>query len=334
MMKYIALSLILSGFFALRIPAQSFLKNGEIPGDLIITLKRAGRFEDYVITIQSNGDWSFKGIAGLPVQLSPAGNFSRGGKVAIKVNQTKAKLTKEALRALISEFDKIQFFKFGKDFPAEDETTLYSVTSQPTETISIRINGQTKEVSNYLGDFGKRAALLRDLAEKIRSAEIWNFRNSKIPEDLSIAYRVSYGEGSWRELTIKSDGGISEKSYSNFPSNPDTYKILQSLDKSKKSKLKNKLSKQELKQLLSEFEKIGFSAFRYTILDNSHGCTNENISTHGMTKHISIQINNRNMYASTDKDCNAKPGTAAAKFEYALARIEETLKNVKAAKIN
>lgn len=327
MMKHIALGLILLGFFAFHVSAQSFLKNDEIPDDLLITLKRNGRFEDYVITIQANGDWSFKGLAGLPVQNSSA---LISGKTAKKIDETKAKLTKEILKSLISEFEKIQFFKFGKDFPPEDEKIRSNISDQPTETISIRINGQTKEVSNYLGDSGKRALMLRDLAERIRGVKIWNLENGEIPEDFRLTYRSSYGEGGWSEVIIDSDGRVFGKSYSNLPSNNAQHSLLIA----KKLKLKEKISKKQLEQLIFEFEKIGFSAFAREVLDKQDGCTGESLSTHGRTNFISVQINNRNIYASIEASCQPKPGSNAAKFEYMVVKIEEILKNVKVTMIN
>jgi hypothetical protein len=327
MMKYIALSLILSGFFALQVSAQSLLKNDEIPDDLIITLKRTGRFEDYVITIQSNGDWTFKGYAGLPRQ-NPLVPIS--GKTAKKIDETRAKLTKETLKSLISEFKRIRFLKFGKDFPPEDEAIRTSISDESTETISIRINGQTKEISNYLGDSGSRAAMLRDLAERIRAAKTWNLENGEIPEDFSVTYRTDFGEASWLDTIIDSDGRVSAKYYSNFPSNPTA----QSLLITKKTNLKERISKKQLEQLISEFEKIGFSTFAGRNLNKQDGCASESLSTHGESNLIFVQINNRNMYASADAICNAKPGTDAAKFEQMVVKIKEMLKNVKVITVN
>lgn len=327
MMKHIALGLILCALFALQASGQAFLKNGEIPDDLIITLKRNGRFEDYVITIQANGDWSFKGSAGLPLLNSPARISSKNAK---KTDLTKAKLTKETLKSLISEFEKIQFLKFGKDFPPEDEKIRSTISDQPTETISIRINGQTKEVTNYLGDSGNRSLMLRDLAERIRAARIWNLENGEIPEDFRLTYQTNYGEGGWNAAIIGSDGRVTGKFYSNFPSNNAQYSLLIT----KKTKLQERISKKQLERLISEFEKIGFSALSREVLDKQDGCTNESLSTHGRTKLISVQINNRNISASMEEICNPKPGSNAAKFKYMVVKIEEILKNVKVTMIN
>jgi hypothetical protein len=172
--------------------------------------------------------------------------------------------------------------------------------------------------------------MLRDLAERIRAVKIWNLENGEIPEDFSLTYRSSFGGGSWSEAIIGSDGRVSGKFYSNFPSNS----ALQSLLITKKTELKQRISKKLLEQLISEFEKIGFSAFAHKVLDNQDGCTNKFLSTHNRINFISVQINHKNMYASTDESCNPKPGTNAAKFEQMVVKIEEILKNVKVTKIN
>lgn len=333
-MKLVSLSLILFSLLVFQISAQSLFKSNKIPDDLVITLKRTGQFEDYTITIKANGDWDFAGYAGLPKGNSFGDMLSGEKKAAKKVDYTKAKLAKTRLKSLISEFEKIQFFKFGNDFPQEDEKILTSISSQSTETISIRINGQTKEVSNYLGTSGKRGALLRDLGEKIRDVRVWNLENGNIPEDLKITYGIGYGGGSWRQSVIKPDGSVWYKFDSMLPSNPNLESALQTLDKRKKPKLKDKLSKKQLEQIISEFEKIGFSAFRNRTLDSQYGCSNENLSTHGGTRYISININNTNMSVSIYDGCDAKPGTDAAKVEYIVAKIEEMLKTVKAVKMD
>ncbi|MGI8642198.1 MAG: hypothetical protein ACR2MG_19885 [Pyrinomonadaceae bacterium] len=302
------------------------MKNNKIPGDLVITLKRNGQFEDYKITVKANDDWTQEIYSALFVQTQ-SGDLVPSNK---KPYVIKTRLSDEKLKLLISEFERIQFFKFGKDFPQEDSETLFSISDQATETISIQLNGQEKEVSNYLGNSGKRTALLRELAERIRGVRVWNFESGKIPDDLSISYKTVYGGGAgWRDLTIKADGRIYEKSYSNLPSNSNLENLLQSLDKPKKSELKDKLSKEQIKELISEFEKINFSAFTYKVLNHLDGCSNEVVTNHITTKHISIHINNKNMYASVYENCNAKTGTDAAKFEYIFAKIGEMLKNVK-----
>ena len=346
-MKLIALGLILSGVLTLQSAAQSLLKNDKIPEDLLITLKKQPPWSgaDSEITITANGDWSEKISGGLPSFSFPdilsikKGSVRSSKEKPLKSPELlKPKLSAEKLKLLIDEFEKIQFFKFGKDFPLEDEKETISISDAGTEVISIRINGQTKEVFNYLGDFTKRRKLLLDLAEKIRGAGVWNFENDKIPQDLSITYRTDYGWGAFSESIIMADGRVQRRSASNMPPGKSFTSLLkgktQSNRKTKPIKLNDKISENDLKQLIAEFEKIGFSAFKYSQLGSQNGCTNENLTSDGgESKYISVQINGKNMYASTYKGCQGKPESDAAKFEFMVTKLEELLKNVRAVQI-
>jgi len=329
------LSVLLALVFCLpsfsTIKAQTRLENDKVPADLLITLRNSGRSFVYTITITANGDWSYhQNYSGLPAVSLPDG-LSINGKPAKKTKILKPKLSNAKLNWLIAEFEKVQFFRFGKDFPQEDKNEFLSINHQSTETISIRINGQTKEVSNYLGDFTKRTALLRDLAEKIRGAGVWNLQNGEIPDNFEVWYRITDGDKIQKDFKIKSNGEITE-SYHLSKFYPEVGKNLPVFIK---SKIVGKLSKQQLIQLIDEFEKIGFSTFKYSPLSKYAGCSNEPILTAEKRTHINVQINhNRQMYASLYENCNPKPETDAAKFEYMANEIEKLLKTIKAIKIN
>ncbi len=305
--------------------AQTALENDKIPDDLLITLKRKGGPSSayQVITITATGNWSYKSYSEMPVQ--PSSEI-----ISDENDGTKTRVTAEKLKFLISEFEKIQFFKFGKDFPREDEKIL-SVNHQQTEIISIRINGQTKEVSNYLGDSSKRTRLLRDLAEKVKGVAVWNLENSKIPEDLEIRYRITDADKIQRDFEIKSNGEVAESFYSSVPSEFEKGKFLPIFDK---SKTVGKISRQQLIQLIDEFEKTGFSAFKYSPLTKYDGCSIEPLTPNGKRKHIFVQINHKEMYASLYGNCNANSETNASKFEYMTDVIERLLKSIGAMKIN
>lgn len=306
--------------------AQTELKNDRIPNDLLITLKIKGGYGSssyQVITITATGDWSSKNYSEMPVQ--PSSEI-----IGNETNSAKIKLTAEKLKFLISEFEKIQFFKFGKDFPQEDEKIL-SLNHAQTEIIAIRINGQTKEVSNYLGDSGKRTRLLRDLAEKIRGVEVWNLANEKISEDFEVIYQITDEDDIKRDFEIKSSGEVVESFFSSVPSGVEKGKFLPVLEK---SKIVGKFSMQQLIQLIKEFEKIGFSAFKYSSLTKYAGCSIEPVTANGKRKHIFVQINRKEMYASLYEKCGANSETNASKFEYMTNVIEKLLKDIGAVEIN
>ncbi len=315
----------------LKTEAQTTLKSGKIPDDLLITLKKqvgwGGGCSE--VTITAKGDWSEQLCGGLPavrrLNASPL-----NGKYAKPPKYLKPKLSVEKLKLLIAEFEEIQFFKFGKDFPQENDKIHLSLSDQATEIISIRINGQTKEVSNYLGDELNRTRLLKDLAEKIRGASIWNYENGKIPNNFQVSYRITDGDKIKRDFKIELTGKVTESFYTSIPFEMEKGKFVPRFDK---SKTVGKVSKQQLRQLIDEFEKIGFSTFRYSILSKYDGCSNEPVSTLEKRTHISVQISYAHqMYASLYENCTSKPETNAAKFEYMNEVITKLLKDIGVAK--
>lgn len=332
MKKTIALALILFGSFALQISAQTLLVNDKIPEDLLITLKSQQGWggSSTEINITANGEISFRTSGGLPVNL-PSDIWYINGMPKNNAEYLKPKLSETKLKSLIAEFEKIQFFKFGKDFPKNDEETSYSVSDAGNDIISIRINGQTKEVSNYLGDSTKRARILKNLAEKIRGSGVWNYENGVIPGNFELWYRVNEGDKVQKDFKINSKGKITETVYaSKFYPEAD-----RELPIHIKSKTVGKLSKQQLRKLVDEFEKAVFSTFKYSILTKSAGCSNNSVSTAEKRTHINVQINFvQQMYASLYANCNAKPETDAAKFEYIDNVIKELLKNVGVTKMD
>ncbi len=319
-MKYVAFNLVLLVVFALQVSAQSLLINDRIPDDLLITLKQQGAWGGTYseMTINASGDFSYQSRGGLPVVKMPD-VLSINGKRVKPPKYLKPKLSEEKLKLLIAEFEKIQFFKFGKDFPVEDEKEINCVTDVGTEAISIRINGQTKEVSDYYSCSGKRNRLLRNLAERIRGAGVWNYENGEIPENFEVWYRIATAGGVLQDFKIKANGKITETSYLTG-----------------KSKTVGKVSKQQLRELMDEFEKGVFSTFKYSPLSRNSGCSNAPAPLPtGKTRHVNIQINRvAQMYASLYENCRPQPETDAAKFEYAADAIEKLLKSVGAMKTN
>ena len=161
MCRSVSLFLILLCALCSQISGQTLLKNNKIPKDLLITAKTVGFPFTTNVTITANGSWKTSRIA-----LWPEG----GGEES----STKAKrIPRKTLRSLVAEFERIEFFRFGKDFPLEDESEMGSgglIMDAGTLTVSIQINGQSNEVSNYLGFSGNRTSLLMGLRDKINAA--------------------------------------------------------------------------------------------------------------------------------------------------------------------
>lgn len=324
MKSLISLSLLLLSVFVLQTSAQSLLVNGKIPEDLLITLKReggwVGNYSD--MTIAANGEIEYQTKNGLPVASLPDIVFINGKQIK-KPKYLKPKLSEEKLKLLIAEFEKIQFFRFDKDFPKEETNEYSFVTDRQTEVISIRINGQTKEVSTYLGNGLKRTRILRDLAERIRGAGIWNYENGEIPQVFEIWYRITDTDKIERDFRIDGKGKIIERTFWE-KSSESVPKIYSGVPY--KTKTIGKFSKQQMTQLMEEFEKAIFSTFKYSILTKSSGCSNEAALNEHKRTHINVQINYvSQMYASLYKDCNPLLETDAAKFEYISGVIERLL---------
>ena len=326
MKKLIVLCLLLYGVFVLQISAQTLLINDKIPDDLLITVKRqSGWGRNFIeTTINANGEFSFQNSQSFPVAKLSTEVYILGKPIK-NPRYLKPKLPLEKLKQLITEFEKIQFFRFGKDFPAE-ETRVQCVSDAATEIISIRLNGQTKEVSNDLGCSGKRAHLLRDLAERIRGAGIWNYENGEVPQVLEILYRVNDSTRIERDFRISGEGKIVERLFWRLDSKTGQKLYAQY---PLKTKTVGKLSKAQIKKLMDEFEKAIFSTFKYSILTKHAGCQNEaGLNEHKRTQ-IQVQINHiAQMYGTLYKDCNPLPDSDAAKFEYMIEVLTKMLNDV------
>jgi hypothetical protein len=121
MKSLIILSLLFSTFFVFNVSAQTLLRNDKIPEDLLITLKKDHyRNKNYFeMSINADGEFTFPNrpafLTALPKEVYILGRPIKNPKYL------KPKLSPEKLKQLIDEFEKIQFFRFSKDFPLETE---------------------------------------------------------------------------------------------------------------------------------------------------------------------------------------------------------------------
>ena len=170
--------------------------------------------------------------------------------------------------------------------------------------------------------------MLRDLAERIRGAGVWNYENGEIPEVFEVWYRIN-GDNRRieRDFMIDAQGKITERRFwsqtsAGAPKLYASYPL--------KTKTVGKLSKQQLRELMDEFEKANFSTFNYSILTKYDGCANDAALNEHKRTHINVQLNHiAQMYASLYKDCGALPDTDAAKFEYINGVVRRMLLSVK-----
>jgi hypothetical protein len=116
---------------------QTLLKNDEIPKDLEISLERTicfGSCPGYTLIIKANGDIIFDGKDYTQTK----------GRVEGKIKQ-------EVLKQIIIEFEKANFFELN-DYYADESNGCKEVwTDNPSEIISIKINGKSKKVGHYFG---------------------------------------------------------------------------------------------------------------------------------------------------------------------------------------
>ena len=159
----IALVLCFLSFFETN--AQSLLKNGKILKDLVIKFETESvgppSKSHYKITIEANGTVWREAIAGFFAETSNL----------IKKN----KLTKNTLRQLVSEFERIGFFNLDNDysFKAGNCGDGLPIPHKAKVIISIRINGKTKKVSSVqscVGDEGSNLENFDNLGKKISLA--------------------------------------------------------------------------------------------------------------------------------------------------------------------
>ena len=106
----------------------------DIPPDLKITLERTECFgfcPVYKLTITADGAVVFEGR-----------RFVKQEGVTIN------SVSRERLKQLMAEFDRVKFFSLEDDY---SETRLSCPTDQPSAITSIRINGKSKTINHYLG---------------------------------------------------------------------------------------------------------------------------------------------------------------------------------------
>ena len=149
-----AFEIFFLSFAVLDTKAQSFLKDNEIPKDLVITLERTtcfGNCAAYKLIIDNTGKVVFEGY-----------NFTETKGKAEKI------VTQEQLKRMIVYFEKVRFFELNDKYQDEKDGCTWLVTDHPSEIISIQINGKTKEINHYFGcGAGNPTKMLGELGIKI-----------------------------------------------------------------------------------------------------------------------------------------------------------------------
>jgi len=120
-----------------------------IPPDTLITIKRTvcyGTCPDYTVTITADGSVTF------------------AGREYVKTKGTfKSTISRETLRQLIAEFEKVKYFSLHDRYEREEDGCPEVWTDNPSAITSIRINGKTKSISHYYGCQSKGTIYPKDL---------------------------------------------------------------------------------------------------------------------------------------------------------------------------
>lgn len=196
MKKTIQIVIGISIFFALisQASAQSVLKDGKIPGDLVIKLS-------FSSSIQSSAEYDLKITADGKVYLDdrshmlPSQTFfnpmlleTNGKKPKrLKVPNLKDKFSQKQLKQMILEFEKSGFFEMNESY--EGDINLQEnicINHANTKGLSILANGKTKKIAFFLGcSYGEKSPLksflnLYDkISEELKKVKKTNSKNNK-----------------------------------------------------------------------------------------------------------------------------------------------------------
>lgn len=169
MMKHIALGLILCGFFALRVSAQSSLKEDEIPKDLVIKLSfsSTARYSpEYDVIITADGKVYLEYRSeGLPLARNFS-DLSKNKSKKVEAPRLEDRLSKKQIKEIIGEFEKSGFFGMNESYYGDPNLELQTcVNHSDTKALSVSANGKTKKVAFYLGcNYGEESPLKSFLA--------------------------------------------------------------------------------------------------------------------------------------------------------------------------
>lgn len=137
-----------------------------IPADLNVTLQRGACFgtcPKYSINLKANTTVGDKIIT--------TGTVTYDGKqfVCVKGIKYSYNLPQNTLQQLVSEINKANFFSLNERYDVEQATDL------PNATITVTMNGQTKTIYHYYGDFSAPEGLtqLEDKIDALLNSNQW-----------------------------------------------------------------------------------------------------------------------------------------------------------------
>ena len=131
------------------------LSNVQDTNDVVITIERTACFGTcpvYSLTIQGDGTVMYEGKDFVEVK-----------------GEAETTISQDQIDALISEFEKANYFSLN------DRYTERTVTDLPTVITSISMEGETKKIEHYRGDFSAPESLteLEDKIDEIVNSDQW-----------------------------------------------------------------------------------------------------------------------------------------------------------------
>jgi hypothetical protein len=143
------LSVCFAGCSRTQTPQPSDIK------DVVITLERTvcfGICPDYTLTIYGDGTITYVGRQFVRTQ----------GTRTITISE-------EKIRQLLSEFQRVDYFSL------DDSYEEFMATDMPSAITSLKVNGKTKAVRHYHGDFSAPEQLteLEDRIDEIINSDQW-----------------------------------------------------------------------------------------------------------------------------------------------------------------
>ena len=143
------LSISFAGCSRSQTPQPSDIKN------IVMTLERTvcfGACPDYTLTIKGDGSVTYE------------------GRQFVKIEGIRTTtISEEKIRQLLSEFQRIDYFSLN------DSYEEFGATDMPSAITSLTINGKTKTVRHYHGDFTAPEQLteLEDRIDEIVNSDQW-----------------------------------------------------------------------------------------------------------------------------------------------------------------
>jgi len=145
----LVLSISFAGCSRSQTPQPSDIK------DIVMTLERTvcfGACPDYTLIIKGDGTVTYE------------------GRQFVKIEGTRTTtISEEKIRQLLSEFQRIDYFSLN------DSYEEFEATDMPSAITSLTINGKTKTVRHYHGDFSAPEELtqLEDRIDEIVNSDQW-----------------------------------------------------------------------------------------------------------------------------------------------------------------